>query len=192
MGLNLYFYRCKKDYYEQLSHDSKALSAETQAAGARWMQQQLLQEGPLDWFNKYGDPTPTEDYPVIQVGQWLSHVGAAYRWLVEHTELTMADVYPVAISCEAMSALCDACKTVTSLKLNADGGIDADVCEQYLPAIDEANCEYYQPAMGPDYFGTSWYGEEYQEEALSVLDTLTILLKIIDIENEVILVQASW
>lgn len=192
MGLDLYFYRCEKDCYTRLSHDPKALSAEIWAADARWMQQQLLREGHLNWFNKYGDLTPTADYPVIQVVQWLSHVGAAYRWLVEHTELTMADVYPVAISCEAMSALCDARKTVTSLKLNADGGIDANVCAQYLPAIDEATCEYYQPAMGPDYFGTSWYGEEYQEEALSVLDTLTLLLKIVDFENEVVLVQASW
>ncbi len=192
MGLDLYFYRCKRKCYEQLSHNPKALSAETQVADAHWMQQQRLTWEKINSFNNTDDFTLFEGDAVILVNGWLQHVGAAYRWLVEHTALTMDNVYPVKVNRDAIFELYNACNVVTALSLNADGSIDSNICEQYLPAIDEANCEYYQSAMGPDYFGTSWYGEEYQKEAQSVLDTLTLLLETIDFENEVVLVQASW
>ena len=192
MGLDLYFYRCKKECYAQLSHAPQLLSAETRVADERWIQKQHFLCGDLEWFSKHNEPLPRKNDAVILVGQWLQHVGAAYRWLVEHTSLTMADVYPVAIERDASFALRDACKTIADLVPDDDGNLDTNICEHCLPAIDEANCEYYHPAMGYDYFGTSWYGEEFQEEAQSVLDTLNLLLKTIDFEKEVVLVQASW
>ncbi|MBO5970293.1 MAG: hypothetical protein J6S14_17570 [Clostridia bacterium] len=184
MGLDLYFYRCKKDYYEQHAHDLKTLSLETASADCRWMNQYCVKRRvPLTDSSGAATDTsrcPEESDNIILVNGWQEHAGAAYRWLLEHTALTMEQNQPFKLNCEDIWSLYWACDAVLHLKPDEDGCIDADICKRHLPAMDDS------------YFGTNEYCEEYQEEVEAVAETLNILLNTIDFETEVALVQASW
>lgn len=184
MGLDLYFYRCKKDYYEQHVHDLKTLSHETASADCRWINQYCAKcRVPLADSSGAATDTsrcPEESDNIILVNGWLQHAGAAYRWLLEHTELTLEQNLPVKLNCEDVWSLYWACDAVLHLKPDEDGCIDADICKRHLPAMDDS------------YFGINEYCEEYQEEVEAVAETLNILLNTIDFETEVALVQASW
>lgn len=182
MGLDLYFYRCKKSCYEQHKDNPKALSSEAQSAVSRWMYKEL---GHPEHFEAApgivdGCRCPEESDNLILVDGWLEHVGSAYRWFLEHTVLTMNDAHPVKVNTQDIFALCKACEAVLRLEPNEYGEIDSDICERHLPI-----------AVDP-YFGIDEYTEDYQEEVEAVLDTITALLNTIDFENEVILVQANW
>lgn len=185
MGLDLYFYRCKKGCYEQHQHNPLALSAEAQSAISRWMYQEYQKWGRSYYFKSApgvadGCRCPEESDNLILVDGWTQHAGAAYRWLIEHTEITMEHSHPVMVSQESITALYKACQTAVSLEPDDDGYVDCDICEQTLPAMENG------------YFGTNEYCEEYQEEVQQVLDTLDVLFETIDFETEVILVQANW
>lgn len=184
MGLDLYFYRCKKNYYEEHAHDLNALSHETLSADFRWMNLSHAKYGvplitpPPAATDAYRCPKESDN--VILVNGWLQHAGAAYRWLLEHTELTMEQNQPVKLNYEDVWSLYWACDAVLRLKPDEDGYIDGNICEQRLPAMDDS------------YFGTNEYCEEYQEEVAAVAETLNILLNTIDAKKEIVLVQASW
>ena len=184
MGLDLYFYRCKKSCYEQYKDDRDALCKETGLADWRWMsracvmRQASLSGAPVKAEDE--DDFPNECDSVILVDNWSQHAGAVYRWLIERTELTMQDRHPVMVSQECITELYKACQTVVSLEPDEDGYIDCNICEQTLPAMESS------------YFGMTEYCEEYQEEVQQALDTLNILFDTIDFDAEVVLVQASW
>ena len=184
MSLDLYFYRCKKSCYEQLKDNRDALCKETRIADWRWMsreceiRQASLSDAPLNAEERHDFPNECDN--VILVDNWSQHAGAVYRWLIEHTELTMQDRHPIMVSQECITALYKACQTVVSLEPGDDGYVDFNICEQTLPAMDSS------------YFGMTEYCEEYQEEVQQVLDTMNILFDTIDFDAEVVLVQASW
>ena len=185
MGLDLYFYRCKKDCYEQHQHNHKALSAEAQSAISRWMYQEYQKWGRPDYFEAApgvvdGCRCPEESDNLILVDGWLQHTGSAYRWFLEHTAMTLDDAHPVRVPTEVIYALYKACETVLSLEMDVFGCTDIKTCSRLLPV------------MGNPYFGTDEYCWDYREEVEAVMDALNALLNTIDFETEVILVQANW
>ena len=184
MSLELYLYRCKKECYAKLSHDPQALAIETLSADWRWIFQTCSKGGAATLaapsLTRDVYRLPREDDNVILVNGWSQHAGAVYRWLLEHTALTMEQNQPFKLNCEDIWSLYWACDAVLHLKPDENGCIDADNCKRHLPAMDDS------------YFGTNEYCEEYQGEVEAVAKTLNILLNTIDFETEVALVQASW
>lgn len=168
MSLELYFYRCKKSYYEQHANDLLALSREALSADWRWLNLACAEQGlhlmepskmAIDAYR-----CPRESDNVISVGGWVEHTGAVFNWLNAYTRLAVSSFFPVMISR----------KTITELY---------KVCQEVVAGQHEGSWFFSE---------TDEPIEKLREGFLQTLHTLDKLLSTIDFETEVVLLQTNW
>ena len=168
MSFELYFYRCKKHYYEQHANDLIALSREALSADWRWLnlasaeQNLTLMDPPENIID--ASRCPKESDNIISVDGWAEHTGAVFNWLSEYTRLAVASNFPVILSYQTITALYKVCQEVVN---------GQHVGSWFFSETDEPI-------------------EELHEGFLQTLHILDKLLSTIDFETEVVLLQTNW